>query len=291
MKMSDKRNWLKVFERPIKYLKLSGVWFENDFSWVRTVITFIPHIFLVEIYLICSISFLFIVDNLEDFSEAIGILATLFGVWLKTDYFILNKKRFESLLVSLQELIDYESWIEEGTGENLRQKIAQIDRVFKIFMTMAVAGVTFGSFVPFTTHTMPYKMWFPYDYNSNEFVFWLSVFYQLIPGFIYAPTTIIIDTLPSFCISFTTGMINELSERLTNLNDDLKEETKTIGNDSRAKESERLKELYKCIEIQLKIRAFQEDIADIFGKIIWAQGLMSTVILCTTSFSLTIVSK
>lgn len=269
--------WLKVFDKPIKYLKVAGIWIDKDSPRATIIVSSLMHLFLVDIYMICSVIYLFTIDNIEDFSEAMSIQATLTGVCIKTLYFVFKKQQIEQLLNSLVALIEHESWIDlNNNGVKLQARVAQIDRIFKIFMSVAVVGVLSGSIVPFVTHIMPYKMWFPYDFNNNELAFWLSVLYQIIPGCIYAPATIIIDTFPAILICFLTGMLEVLCHRL----DSIKHGDK--GN---------LKELTKCIEIQLKLEAFQIEIGNIFGRIIWAQGFMSTLILCTTSFSLTVVSQ
>lgn len=269
--------WLQVLEKPIKYLKFCGVWVDNDSSRVRQIFHLIVHFTLIDIYFVFSAMYLFTNNNLQDFSEAIGISTTLFGVCYKIKYFYFKKDQFVDLLTSLEELIEFESWIDKGKGERLRERLKKVDRIFKIFMTMTMVGLVSGAVVPFTSHIMPYKMWFPYDYNSSEIVFWTSVAYQLIPGFIYGPVIIIIDTLPAFMMSYVTGMLEELSERLESPGEERRNELSS-------------KKLIKSIKIQLKIKALTAEIGEIFGKVIWVQGFLSTLILCTTSYALTIVS-
>jgi predicted phage tail protein len=59
---------------------------------------------------------------------------------------------------------------------------------------------------------------------------------------------------------------------------------------SKQEKDENLEELLKCIEIQQKVNSLTADFVDVFGKIIWLQGLFNTLILCTSTFSMTVVS-
>lgn len=50
------------------------------------------------------------------------------------------------------------------------------------------------------------------------------------------------------------------------------------------------KELKKCIELQEKIYAFNIKFQETFSAVYFVQGVISVVVLCTTSFMLLIVS-
>lgn len=280
--------WLKVFEPQIKYLKISGINIDSSSANDHKVISFLlafTHTFLLDFYMIVAIiAYLLNVQSLESFSEAIGILPTLIGAFFKTLNFIYFQKQIKMFIKSLQSLIEFESWIEEGKGEKLRSRISQMNKLFKIFMTMAVIGCFFACLVPFSTHEVPHKMWFPYNYKSSELSFWLSVSYQLIGSSIFTPVVIIIDTFPAFLLSYITGMIEELAERLQSI-------TTKRGENKSMRDGANLTELLKCVEIQSRLKQLRDEVGNIFGAIIWAQGFMSTVILCTTSFSLSVVSQ
>jgi 7tm Odorant receptor len=58
----------------------------------------------------------------------------------------------------------------------------------------------------------------------------------------------------------------------------------------RDKKDENLEELLKCIKIQQKTKNLVADVNDIFGRIIWFQGFMTSFILASSAFLITIVS-
>jgi 7tm Odorant receptor len=222
---------------------------------------------------------LFTVKELEEFSAAIATCPTLIGIFIKTINFIYKKDDIESLMNKLKKIVENNSRLEKsGNGQKLEGRIKQISKIFKSFLTVTVFSIFMEVFVPFSTHKQPLKLWFPFDHQQNEVVFWAVVVYEYLEGFIYAPVTIIMDTFPVFFISFVIGLIEELSKRLKNIG----KNSNTDKNDDR-----NLKELLECIELQLQLKALIKDIQDIFAKIIWAQGFMSSIIICTTSFTLT----
>ena len=86
-----------------------------------------------------------------------------------------------------------------------------------------------------------------------------------------------LDMLPVFFMSAANGLLEELSERLSRIG----ENQQNIQKD--------LKELLKCIEIHLKIKHFTKATGDMFSTTILIQGLLSSILLCSTAFSLSLV--
>lgn len=279
-------DWLSVFEIPIKYLKLCGVWVEKNSSRKFSVYAFFANfinLFCIKGYLIFGTLYYLITNessDIEDFAQSMNMLPTFIGDVLKISNLLHKTSKIEELMKSLKEIIEYENWIEENGGARLKARIRQIDSIFKAFMITSLTGVFFFCMIPFTTHELPLKLWFPYDHKSNEFLFWFSTSLMLLPAIFSGPITIISDTLPMFFLNFITGMLEELSERLSHISKVTKQD-----------DEEYSKELVKCIKVLQKINALQVEVGEIFGTIIWAQGFISTLVLCTTSFSLTVVSE
>lgn len=246
-------------------------------------LSIIVHLLTFELDLIFVIVYAFYVDNVSDFSQVISMLPTLAGASIKTVNFVYSKARIGLLLESLGDLIEYDSWMtEKGKGIKLEKRVAGSVKVLKIYLIMAGSAMFFGMLVPIFEHKLPNKMWLPYDYQTNGFLFWSAVAFQMVPGLIYAPTAIIIDMFPVILISFLTGIIEELSDRM--------EQISTENDEAKAGNGEELKELFKCIKIHMKIQDLVYEIQEIFAPIFWAQGFMSTIVLCTTAFSLSVVS-
>jgi hypothetical protein len=105
------------------------------------------------------------------------------------------------------------------------------------------------------------------------------------------PITVLIEVFPIFIISYLTGIVEELCERLEKIGDKkklVKFETKTVNV---LENLENYKELVNCLKIHQKIVEMTSSLNKIFGKDFWFQGFISIFVLCTTSFTLTIVSE
>jgi hypothetical protein len=207
----------------------------------------------------------------------------------KSTNFLANQNEIKSFYKSVEGLIESALWIK---GEKLKRRIKQIDRIFKIFFFSTLVSVLMSSVVVFTEHELPVKMWFPYDFTSNEALFWMSAIYQIVGPFIVASIAITLFTFPSFILSCLTGIVEELNKRLENIG-----KIKTLGGEMTLKVVENLEtienyeELVVCVKFHQKILEMTGDFNRIFGNDFWFHGLISIISLCTTSFSLIVVSS
>jgi 7tm Odorant receptor len=339
-------NWMEPLEKIIKLLKISGLWLNKSSSKCLITVAVLLHIIFVEIFLILCIIYLVNVQSIEDMTEAVGVIPLQFICCIRTIHFVLNKNKIQSMMKDVKELIEHESWIEKQNGSKLKQRIRQVVRTSQIFLAATMTGVIISSLVPLFTHQLPLKMWFPYDYSNNEVLFWMSVAYQVIASFCKVPITIMVEIIPIFFMSYLTGIIEELCERMGKIcevkivkivkvepKSDLSENEKLVGrlnvgtmrksqakvapkagtsqmnepkagtsqmNEPKAgtssqtfrdKKDENLEELLKCIKIQQKVESLVTEVNDVFGRIIWFQGFISTIMLCFSAFSLTVVSS
>ena len=100
-------------------------------------------------------------------------------------------------------------------------------------------------------------------------------------------------------MSFIASLLDELAFRITRIgNEELEQNDannkrkrliKVIQMEKQLRQEANKKELIKCIEIHLKIKTFVEKTGNIFSTMIIIQGLMSSIILCTCAFTLTLV--
>lgn len=131
----------------------------------------------------------------------------------------------------------------------------------------------FSVITPFTQHILPYPMWFPFDYEKNEPLFWLSVLYESITVFPNCCIAIAIDLIPIMFMTYILAMMEQLCDRLEGL--------KRGSSD----------ELIRCVNTHLKILELKNKVEKIFSAILFLQCLLSCFILCTVSFALTNVSQ
>lgn len=123
------------------------------------------------------------------------------------------------------------------------------------------------------------------DYKTNDWVFAIILVFEACCNILPALNTAL-DILPVIFMCFAVGFIDELSDRL-----------KAIGCNSEKKsliknfeQSDELKELLKCIEVHQAIKSYILDIQNYFATVIMVQGVMSSIILCTTVFTMSLVS-
>jgi 7tm Odorant receptor len=326
-------NWMKPFNKLIKLLKILGLWLDKSSSKCSIAIAVILHVLFVEIFMIFGTINLINVQKIVNFFEGVGFISFYFMNCTKSLHFVYNKNKIESMMKGVKELIEHESWIEKQNEGKLKRRIKQVEAISKTFLTMAVTAIIMSSLIPFFTHKLPLKMWFPYDYSNNETLFWLTVAYQDIASYWVIPTMITFEIFPIFFMCYLTGIIEELSDRMEKVcgvkivqvepKSELSENEKLVGRlnvvTMRKKQikvepkagtsqmnqpkpgtsltyreihekDENLEELLKCIEIQQKIKNLIADVNNVYGKLIWFQGFINTIMLCMSVFSLTVVS-
>jgi 7tm Odorant receptor len=310
-------NWMEPFDKITKVLKISGLWLQKSSPKCLITVAVLMHFLFLEVFVIFGIVYLVNFKNIEDFSVALGVVALLFVASIKSIYFVANKNKIQSMMKGLKELIEHETWIEKQNGGKLKKRIRQIYIISRMFVAVSMTSVFIGSLVPFFAHQLPLKMWFPYDYNNNDTLFWLIVAYQTIASCCFVPVMVVFEMIPVYFMSYLTGIIEELSDRMGKIcyvkivkvepKSDLNENEKLVGRlkvatmrksqvkveskpgTSQMKDKNQ-EELLKCIEIQQKIKGLVTEVNDVFGSMIWFHGFISSFVLCVISFTLTIVS-
>lgn len=313
---------MEPFEKVKKVLKVGELWFDKSSSKCLVAITVILHIFLFELFLVLGLFHYTDVNNLIDFCEAISEIPLYIISCSKSLHFLINKNKIDLMLKDLKELIEHENcWIEKQNGRKLKQRIRQIVKLLKVFLAAGMAGVAASFLVPVLSHKLPMNLWFPYDHRNNEVWFWISVAYQEISGIVGVSMIIIIEMFPLYFMCYLIGIIEELCDQMEKICDvkivkvkpkpqmtfneklvgfskvakrqsnEQNFEAKTEKFQKNQEKDKNLEELLKCIKIHQKIKSLTADVSDIFGKVIWLQGFLSTVILCTSAFSLTIVRQ
>ncbi|CRK90092.1 CLUMA_CG003810, isoform A [Clunio marinus] len=235
------------------------------------------HLFFIELDTYLQLVFLFTFEDFEDFALLMTLLPTCIGLFFKTSNFAFKIKQIKQLMAIIEDLSTYCT-----KTEKLKKYLKKVDKITKLFMTLAFCSCICGAF--HTMYELPYKMWFPYDIN-NRLNYWISAIYQIIGSTILAQVTICIDLIPIIFMCYVIAFLDILCDRLQALK---KEKIKiTEFEDFLVPSNE---ELSKCIEFGIKIGKCVELIEETFSTIFFAQGFFSTLILCTISFSLSLVT-
>lgn len=275
---------LSTFKLMRRYLTLVGFWQTKQSSWLYFIYGIIMHLIFCDIFTLLMIIYLFNFETFEDFASVMSFLPTFLALFAKSI----------NLMMSINEIELLFELVNDGTAgfktQIIDKRIKTLRKIYICFVSSGFATCVASVFVPFIDHALPYRMWFPYDYKNVEVLFWLSASYQIVITCIISGVDITMDTLPIFFMSTIYGMLEQLQEKMENL-----KQPKNLLIDgpsiTRINREENSKELLKCIKYHLKIIEITRKVERRFSIVLLAQGFMSTLIMCTTAYALTIVSS
>ena len=266
-------------------LRFTGMWQDGNQSWTYFILGYLVHFISIELCLIGELICAYKAVNLEDFIETMGLTMTYVSEMLKCWNFFYKLKTIQKTFEILMDLVEFSADDRWKSRDRLKSQILVGFKVFKVFWFSAWTTCIFSSLVPFTSHKLPYKVWFPFDTEKSSFGFWIASSYLIVTSFPVSVIDISLDTLPVFLLTFAIGLTNELSDRLDQIG-------KNNNSSSNGKNIDELnaKEFKKCIEIHSRICEFVVEIQCNFSKVIMVQGIFSSLILCMGTFSMSTVS-
>jgi 7tm Odorant receptor len=321
-----KLEFLQPLKTPLKYLRFLGLWKDQSVRFYRQVLHICLHLLVCEVYV--SFQFINIISasNLSEFTEVLSFLANSIGFFIKSLHLIVKRKEIETLIEDAKELAKL-----VGTKNELRalqRQVKQAGKLYKFYfnfvlvatvLSLVAIAVTFIMH-PEPPYKVPFNSWGPFDYEQNIYKFVTVAMYNIITSIVSSFAILSLDILPIYFISFSSGMIEELSLKMEKICDEETEEEKlekllktynllTVNPkrlppvsvnkamEEAKKKAEQIKlhkarlaELEKCIEIHGKINKFVKKIEKIFSPVIFVQGAMSMIMLCTDVFVLSKVS-
>lgn len=196
------------------------------------------------------------------------------------------KKSFEAL-ESLLILSDT-----RGEREELRMEVKLCYKVFKVFRLSVILTCVVACFPPFITHQLPYKVWFPFDSENSEIGFWAAAAIMIFIAPYIMSIDLALDILPVIYISFAIGVITELAGRLEKIGlQKVPESLNGSTKDDFQRQQEKLHydELVQCTKIHAEIKNYINRVERNFVAVLMIQGMLSSIILCTTAFTMAIV--
>lgn len=93
-------------------------------------------------------------------------------------------------------------------------------------------------------------MWFPYDHENNDILFWMTGFYQFFITTSICGAITVLEMFPVFFMAYIVGMLEQLCEMLEELN---KTELPISKEDTGSKVIDSSMKLLECVSYQLKI--------------------------------------
>ncbi|CAO1329041.1 unnamed protein product [Diamesa serratosioi] len=257
-----------------------GFWQENGTSWTYRFYGWCMHLFLVEMFLLCQIMYVIMYESVEELSDCLSLLFTYVGFFFKSINLIYNINELKVLLQMLKELETLSEVDKTLDRTELCREVYRVRRYFKGLWYSNLMACFLSSCVPFYYGRLfktPFLIWTPFDQKTNIYGFLITCFYQIFNVFCACSIVTSIDMLPLFCFNIGSGFLKELGVRFS----------KMTSKNNQLTDEDHLKELLNCIEIHQKIKEFAMKTQSIFSPVIWVQGFISVLIMCTTSFTLT----
>lgn len=121
---------------------------------------------------------------------------------------------------------------------------------------------------------------------DNELKYYAAAVYNMLDSLVCASLNIALDSVPVIFMSYTIAMVHELSKRLEKIGED-KIEEKQRKSQSRDRN---MTELMKCVEIHLNLKGFSSQIVRRFSLMIFFQGMISSLIICTCIYIISLVT-
>jgi hypothetical protein len=268
---------LSPFALQRKYLKLFGLWQIETSTWAYFFYGISVHILLIDFFVISQFLYLLKFNNFEDTTRVVSLAATNFLLVLRSSSFAHHVDEIDELFEEIERA-------NKEFGEEKMSKHARlIDKFCKIVWAIAFVGCSMSIIVPITTHELANHLWYPFDFNASETLFWITAIYQTLNTIIMSGLDIVIEFLPAMFLGFILDMVEKLAKRL----ETLKKQEK-LEDGSREENSEKLK---TCIEYHLKIINITKKLQDIFSFVILFKAIVSALILCTSAYSLSMVSS
>lgn len=237
------------------------------------------HIFMLELSVLSLFIPIFDSKNFEDMSYAANMILTYFMNLSKTLNVIWQVSHIEELFKDVNGLIE-RGWMKREHIEKFQSQVTRAFTLFKVYMTASILTVLSGFLPPFYTGKLSYRMWMPFDPQQSDLLFNVDALYQLATSVYGTIMAVVTDMFPVLIMSYVVGFTEVLCCQLEEL-----------GREDKANEEEELQRLFEFMRIQIELKRVVQKLQKIFSRVLATQGVMSVVILCTTSFSLTFVSR
>jgi len=261
-----------VLKWPIMWLQVVGIWLEKDAKWFRKLLAVFIHLASIDLNFSLQLIYFFTVETFDEIQESLRVLGTLSCLIIKSLNCTMKLDQIKDLMTFTKDLMSHKAWLEKSQAMRVKAQVDSVTRIFKVLGLAAFFSFLSICFVPIRTHELSAKTYVPFDHQLTELKFWLTAAFEYCGLVVFVPSIIILQLIPVLFMAIAVGFIEELNDYLEQLDD----------NDEGR--------LIECIQIHLQIYEYVKRIEKIFSPMIMIQGLVSTVILCTTCIMIIKVS-
>lgn len=302
----EKFDYFQPFKLASKIIKALGFWHDGNSSMLYRAYGTIFHLIVVEFLVLLQVVYLFtIAENVKDISFVLGGIITFTAISYKTLNFVYQLPKIKKLLQMLEELHYLTQNKQNSDKIKLKYQVTSILKVYKAFMSICMLTAFPGLYsliLNYDQREIPYKLWIPVDYKHNVFWYLGVAVYIIIGPACGALIGATLDAFPVMFISFGTGVLEELCDRVNNIATEIEVVNVQPGPSlskltkyqkfirTEQKQKENLKELLKCIKIHQEIQKYLTNTGEIFSTMIFVQGMCCSINICTTAFQLSMVN-
>lgn len=276
-----------VLKTPFKILELSGFWQTDKKSY--KVYGFITHLMLLELHIIYLLISVTTATNIRDFSDILTVVFILIGLSIISLFFMHDQEIIIDLVEEFRELLTLSKFLKGKPLSLVKPRVLKIQQIFYLlwytnllvtFLNFLALG--FNNIVNTDAPESPrYKILTPHIFEDN--VLWLISMgiFRTVGPLLLSGIVASLYMLPNFFLNAAAGLLDELSEALSEIGQEEKNEKKKQNEDD-----DDLKQLEKCIEHHLRIKAFIENTEKMFSSFIFVQGATNLLILGANTFNL-----
>ncbi|CRK88698.1 CLUMA_CG002438, isoform A [Clunio marinus] len=176
----------------------------------------------------------------------------------------------------------------------LKEKARQVTKLFWFYWILCMIVAFCGCVIPWINYfqnpeppyMVPVPTWSPFNHEQNIFGFVIVTIYETLAAAVYCGEHIAGDILPVYFFNVSSGLLQELNKRVTNIGKKRQRSMKS----KKVKQDENFLELLKCIEIHSKVKSLLHEIENIFSIMVLIPFVVGGIIMCTTGFTLSKIS-
>jgi hypothetical protein len=207
--------------------------------------------------------------------ENLSILIASTLLYIKYVHFIMNLKKINKMRKTLCEVIEL-SYDERFKDRKVIRSVISITiMITKWYFVGFIMTIVLGILKKALTQKLLFMLYYPFDVTTPIGLL-ISGTHEIATALTGSIMLIAYDGLPTLFISYAIGLLDELAKRLDSIGS-----TDELSGD----------ELKSCIEIHQKIKQFVEDINDAYGIIFFLQASGSSLNLCTSIFTASMVDN
>ncbi|KAJ2942070.1 hypothetical protein O0L34_g10987 [Tuta absoluta] len=297
--MFENRNVALFLSRPIKILKVFGVWpASENLQPHELCIYWIYNVFILSTqWSFLLFEFMYIakvLGDMDELSESSFLLFTQASLCYKTTVFLLNKKNLKILIGLMEEdIFRPRNKVHVGRLE-LQAKI--IRRLCLFFIICANTTCSLWALIPLFDNSgpriFPFKIWMPVNPEHSP-DYELGYFYQMIAIYISACLFCGVDSVALCTMMFGCAQLEIIGEKLLLIRNVPLSSKALQTNGQRNEQAERIKEnielLKDCIKHHQAVIKFIKLIEDTFHANIFFQLSGTVGIICIIGLRISVV--